>query len=292
MITLSRNIGVLLLVPLVCAPHFVMAAQEEPELSSGALLEMQQQEESARLKWAERMEATSSFWADYMNNRKVATAYREQHALRREKRKEKRLQCRNDVRRANRDSLLSETMHCFRATLSMDLEILRKQLQYIESMVGASEKYRSDAVYHTQNLMDGISTVVAAIDTGVYTGKEELEEAKIHLEEHYRVHQRTSMAYLRVSHSQTWLTHLMVRLHDVLMMEKVYEEVVPKINESIACLEQKKELLEALFSVEAYSTLINQFRQVQSEVKFCNEMASTARKLNKELEQEEQEITE
>lgn len=260
--------------------------EQEPEMSSGALLEQQEKEVEARMKWEERMNTTEGFWANFMNNRKNTSSFVEQHNIRREKRAEKRLACRNDVRRANRDSILSETIHCFRATLTLDLEMLRKEQQYIEMVSVTSEDHREAATFHIQNLMDAISTIVSAIDAGVYSSKEELEEAKVNLESHYRLSKRVAMLKLRIDHSIMWSKHLMVRLHSVLILGSPEAEVVPKIEEAIACLEQKETLLFSLFSLEDYSALDSQFRQVQSEMKFCTEMARKAFMLNKELEQE------
>jgi len=268
------------------SPEPDLTIENTQELSSGALLEQQLREQEIRMTWQERMNATEGFWASYMNNRKNTSAFVEQHQIRREKRAEKRLACRNDVRRANKDNILSETMHCFRATLTLDLEMLRKEQQYIEAIPGVSAEHRAAAAFHIQNLMDATSTIVSAIDVGVYGNKEDLEEAKLNLESHYRLSKRVSMIKLRIDHSIMWSKQLIVRLHSVLMMGNPHDEVVPKIEESIACLEQKESLLFSLFSLEEYSALDSQFRQVQSEIKFCTEMARKAFMLNKELEQE------
>jgi hypothetical protein len=258
----------------------------EVQMSEEALLEIERQ----KAVWEKRMGDTKGFWAGYMNNRKNTASYKEQHLLRREKRKEKRLACRADIRRANRDSLLPESMRCFRATLTMDLEMLRKEQQYVESIAGVTEQYRTAASFHVVNLMEAISTIISSIDVGMYSDKEELLEAKVNLESHYRLSKRMALAQLRVDRSKTWLKHLMVRLHSVLILGGPEEEVVPKIEETIACLEQKEERIFSLFSLEDYSDLEEQFRQVQSEIKFCTEMARKAFILNKELEQAHDEL--
>lgn len=267
----------------------VIPSESEIILSTGAILEIQLRAEEERLKWAMRLNRTSGFWASFMNNRKTTKAFVEQHAIRREKHKEKRLQCRNDVRRANRDNLLSETSQCFKATLTMDLEILRKQQIYVEDIPGVSDQYRTAALFHIQNLMKAISTVVEAIDAGTFSNKEELLDAKVNLESHYRLAKRSAMTKLRIDRSKTWLEHLMIRLHAVLIYEGIPAKIVPKIEETIACLEQKELLLDDLFELEGSGTLEDSFRQVQSDIKFCTEMATSAAALNKELEQAEAE---
>lgn len=262
-------------------PEPELISEPENQLLTGALLEI----ERKKAVWAKRMHDTNGFWAGFMNNRKSTAAFVSQHQARRDKRKEKRIACRADVRRANRDTLLSERSRCFKAALTMDLEILRKESQYIETVAGVSDVYRTAASFHIHNLMDAITTVITSIDNGVYSSKEELLEAKANLQSHYRHSKRVAMIKLRISKSITWANHLMVRLHSVLMLGGPDEEVVPIIEETIACLEQKESQLFSLFSLEDYSALDSQFRQVQSEMKFCTEMARNAFTLNKELEQ-------
>ena len=234
----------------------------------------------------DREERVQNFWAAFMNNRKERAAFVQQNALRREKRKEKRIQCRDDVRRANRDSILSETLHCFRAMLTLDLETLRKEKQYVHSIAGVTETYRTAAVSEIQNTMDAIAPIVEAVDVGVYTDTEQLTEAKSNLETRYRQAKRLAQTLARVDHTKTWLEHLMVRIYSIPLSENPTEEVRQKLEESIACLEQKEVMLDPLFSVEDNNALIDQFRQVQSEIKFCIEMTRNADTLNKEVEQE------
>lgn len=251
---------------------------------------MQRQQAAEAAKWAARRERTANFWADMMNQRKATTAYREQADIRREKRAEKRVACREDVRRANRDSIVSVTFNCYRAMLTLDLENLRKEKQFVETVAGPTASYRSSALFHIGNLMDAISTVVQAIDAGVYGSEEGLEEAKRNLGQAYRANRRLAMTRLRVDRTITWATHLMIRMDDIRHMYAApTDESLAKIEETIACLEQKVETLNGLLLYEDNDDLITQFRQVQSELKFCNDLALAAKELNTEIEQEDAE---
>lgn len=239
-------------------------------------------------KWANREERVQNFWAEFMNNRKERSVFAQQNALRREKRKEKRVQCRSDIRKANRDSILSETLHCFRAMLTLDLEILRKEKQYTQNIAGVTEVYRTAGELEIQNTMDAIATIVEAIDVGVYTDAQQLIEAKANLEKRYLQAKRLALSKMRIDHSKTWLEQLMVRIFSILQSENPSKEVQQKLEESITCLEQKESLLDDLFSMEDNNALIEQFRQVQSDIKFCIEMTRDANILNKEVEQEKE----
>lgn len=254
---------------------------------TGALLEMQRLEQE---KWDARRVRTAGFWAKMMNNRKAANAFREQQEIRREKRKEKRLACREDVRRANRDSITSVTFNCFRATLTMDLEMLRKEKQFVEEMAGPTANYRKAALFHIGNLMDAISTIVQAMDAGVYGAEEDLLEAKQNLGATYGANRRLAMTKLRVDRAITWTIHLMVRMEDIAHgYTPPPAEVQQKLGDVIACLEDKKASLEALLALENNDEIIEGFRQVQSDVKFCSDLAREAELLNTEIEQAEAE---
>lgn len=260
------------------------ASSVSSELSTGALLEMQQR--AAR--WKTRRERTQNFWADMMNSRTEASNFRKTHKERRAKRAAKRLECRDDVRKANRDTLAPITMNCYRATLTQDLEILRKQKQFVEGIVGPTENYRNPAIFHIQNLMDAISTVIRAIDAGVYSSKEGLEEAKKNLGQAYRTQYRLAMTHLRIDRSITWLQHLMVRVQDIIEREKLATQVLATLEEVIACLEDREASLGELLLLENNEALIEDFRQVQSDVKFCHDLALDAQILNTEIEQQSQ----
>jgi hypothetical protein len=81
----------------------------------------------------------------------------------------------------------------------------------------------------------------------------------------------------------------MVRLRDIEEELDPAPEVIVKIGEVITCLEQKGDLFSSLSEVEDNSALIVGFRQAQSEVKFCIDLARESKKLNTELEQAEAE---
>ena len=255
----------------------------DPEPEPEPEPELTEQQQKDIIEWAKRVQQNAGFWAGAMNFRKVESSFRKAHENRRQKRREKRLQCRTDIRKANRDAILRETLHCYRATLSQDLEILRKQKQFVEALPGVREEYRGGAVFHIGNLMDAISTIITAIDAGVYGSKESLQDAKVNLGAVFRSHKRLAMTRLRVDRSKAWMNHLMIRLHEVQTDLPPPEEVDAKLQEAIDCLKDQEEVREELLAMEDNEALIEAFRQAQSDAKICIEMARSAHELNTEL---------
>ena len=255
--------------------------ETEMQTETGTLIKFRQRLE----KMNARKARTRDFWENMMNFRKAEDSYRKQHAIRREKRRDKRLNCRIDVRKANRDAILRETLQCFKATVSQDLEILRKERLYIEKLPGVRDEYRGGALFHSQNLSDALQAIIQAIDAGVYTSKEGLQDAKRSLSGTYRAQKRLAMTRLRINRSLTWISHLLIRLDEVSVRTDPDPVVAAKIEEVAACLEGQEKHLEALLSLEDNDALIAEFRQAQSDIKFCIGLARDAKGLSKELEQ-------
>lgn len=286
----SRILIVFALLGVLSLPIEVFAQEQntgsgEIATDTGAVLEMQRQEDE---KWKIRKARTINFWANMMNQRKAANAHQEQQDIRRKKRTDKRVACAEDVRRANRDSKTSVTFNCFRATRTLDLEMLRKEKQFVETMAGPTSNYRSSALFHIENEMDAISTIVQAIDAGVYQTEEDLLEAKQNLHAAYTTNTRLATTRLRVDRAITWVIHLMVRMANIRTMHNPPPaDVLTIIDDAIACLEDRESSLNALLDFESNEEIIRQFRQVQTELKFCNDLALEAKSLNTEFEQAE-----
>ncbi len=266
-------------------------AAPEPEVTEEITSKDTSQEEERLaeiLKWNTRRNATFHFWEKMMNNRAPTKSYRTKATERREKRKQLRIQCRTNMRKANRDTKQAESERCMETILKIDMEELRQQKQRIVDMAGVTNEAKNIALFHTDNLMEAIASILAYIEQGAY-GPNDLANEVRNLSTHYRQMKRISMTRLRISRAQTWLKHLMVRLRDIEEELDPAPEVIVKIGEVITCLEQKGDLFSSLSEVEDNSALIVGFRQAQSEVKFCIDLARESKKLNTELEQAEAE---
>lgn len=263
----SRIVGVLLLTGgMFCSA----VAADTPPLETGSGETLDQAEE--RL-WQERRKRTSGFWGTVMNNRKATETFKKQYRERREKQKDLRITCKKDLRRANRDTKLSHMLRCYRSGLLLDLETLRKEKQHIDQMAGIDATVQADATAAIASLSDAIKTVADAADIGVYSTEPQLLEAKQNLELLYRVPYRLTITKVRISRAQTWLEHLMVRTQDVLEHETVPGDVVPLLKTSIDCLGERHDRMNSLFSIDDIDSLITQYRQVNSDLKFCIDKA-------------------
>lgn len=256
-----------------------------PSESSAPSTPPTEEELAEQTKWTNRRTLNQGFWADMMNFRTTDAEFKTAHAARREERRAKRFECRSDIRKANRGAMMPITIKCYRAVLQTELEILRKQVQYIKGLPGATDQYKNTAVFHTKNLSKAITAIIKSIDSGYYEEKTQVKEAKQSLGDLYRPNHRLAMTQLRVSRLLAWINHLSIRLDDIRQQPDIDAAVLAKIEAGIACFEEREAQIKLLLSLEDNNTLIDAFRQEQSDVKFCIHSAREAASLNTELEQ-------
>jgi len=281
----------IILLPTTAAAYVIETDYQHPQTyspnpSSASSASSEQLKESAEeQQWNTREARNEGFWANMMNRRKLDQEYKSGNQARREKLSEIRQVCRTDIRKANIGSMLPITQNCYRAVLSSELEILRKQKHYVFSLTGPAGQYITGAIFHIQNLSDAISAVIKGIDSGSYQSKEDLQEVKKSLAQTYLPNKDIAMTQVRISRTLAWLNHIIVRLETVKNNTAPEGGVLAKIDMAITCFETEEEQIKSLLSLEDNDTLIPAFRQGQSDVKFCIQQGLEAALLNKELEQ-------
>lgn len=248
---------------------------------TGATLEQEEQMRMETL-WNDRRAAIQGFRTAVLNARKEETAHASQQALRREKRAELLLQCKKDIRAANRDSLFRETARCFRGLVMGDMELLRKEKQSIALRAGLPSELRDSSSGVIQMMMDALSTVTSAIDAGVYDSKEELQEAKRNLQEKYRAAVTDAILAIHLTRRDQWITLLLVNLRDNTGAAEPPDSVTAKINDAISCLEQKLEMIRAAIPGKRSETLTVTAQELQ----VCIGLITEAHSLYKEFEQQ------
>lgn len=229
--------------------------------------------------WQARRFRDQDFENAMLNSRKTVAAFIAQQATRLQKRGELLAQCREDLRRANRDTLFKETLRCFRSFLVGDLEIARKEKTFAEGLVGPSQESVSAASAALGKLMDAISTVLTGIDAGIYQTKDDLQEAKNNLQTKYRIPAQTALTELRLSRRATWINHLLVRLKDLEAEPDLPAEIVSSLEETIGCYEAREsELSERADPAENLGNTAN--------LELCAEKARATYNLYKKFIQE------
>ena len=102
------------------------------------------------------------------------------------KRAELRNECREDIRRSNKNTKFSTLVHCYKDDLTLEQELLTKRRERLAAMPGVSDDVHNAALARLDLLIDAVDTVIFALDSDVYSTTDDISEAKQNLLEKYR----------------------------------------------------------------------------------------------------------
>ncbi|MDD4319407.1 MAG: hypothetical protein PHW10_03735 [Candidatus Peribacteraceae bacterium] len=122
--------------------------------------------------------------------------------------------CREDLRRANRDAKVPTLVRCYRGSLTLEREFLRREKDYVRSLVEATEPRRNDVLVRSDQLTEAIGTLVFAFDSGVYDRQEDVLQARQRLQEKYRSPLSDARTLLRGDRLLSWYALLLDEITD------------------------------------------------------------------------------
>ncbi len=160
-------------------------------------------EETASLKTM-RTTRTKDFRSKMLAFLKADSQYRSRENTFRTKRAELWRACREDLRRANRDTKFPTTLRCFRGTITLEKEFLGDQSDWLAAMPGVPNAIRSVAVSRLDLLREAVNTVLLGIDGKVYATNDDVLEARKNLLEKYRLPFAESLSAARAEMLLTW----------------------------------------------------------------------------------------
>ncbi len=103
----------------------------------------------------------------------------------RERAQELRLRCREEIRSANRDTIVEKSAQCLRSDLLLEVTHRRKQLDYLLTM--PTLMYDKEVMEQSvESWADAAMAVVDGVDAGVFGTVEVLKQAKLNLHNTYR----------------------------------------------------------------------------------------------------------
>lgn len=148
-----------------------------------------------------------------------------------------RTDCREAIRRANRDQLMQRLLPCYRSDLLQDINILRKQSQYIQAVPLSDETLRTTTMNAITALTDAQMTIVNAIDTGLFEQADAVEEAKRNLREKYREPVWTSLVRLKADRELTWVIYMAKNIEMRMPAEGRADAIGVLLSDAAICLE-------------------------------------------------------
>lgn len=183
---------------------------------------------------------------------------------------ELRAKCREEIRKANRDTIVSKSAQCLRSDLMEELALRRKEKAYVESLPGIDAQVLAPYSSSVAALMDAQSAIVDGIDTGVYTTVELLQTAKRKLRDQYRMPYWTTFFRLSADRMIPWAAWQVDRMDGLLS-----KEPETAADAQVACLEETVNLL----SISKSSPFESAFTALQTALGKSRDCAATLRVL-------------
>lgn len=225
-------------------------------------------EEQAAQQKTLRENRTKGFRDAVIAFQKKEDAYRKAQKTYLQKISDFRTACRADLRRANRDTKFKVVLRCERGELSLQKEFMRKERDVVAQTPGIAENIRTNAGARLTSLIDAVTLVIEAIDSGVFTAQGNLAEARSNLLRKFRIPAWESLTLAR---ADRLLTAVMLLLRD---LEANPEQTTSTGSGAIAtispqtCLEEDESKLIALLLPEATNRK-EQLRSIHAHLHTC-----------------------
>ncbi len=146
--------------------------------------------------------------------------------------------CREAIRRANRDTLMRTTLQCYRSDLLQEMQWLRDYTQYLVLVPLLNEERKLEVTATIDALIDAQAAIVDGIDAQLFEHVESLQEAKKNLRAQYRLPYYLAITKLRADRELTINNFIVKKLLD-LSLQKDRGPVLrhPLLEDSAHCLE-------------------------------------------------------
>jgi len=174
-----------------------------------------------------------------------------------------RAKCREEIRKANRDTIVSKSAQCLRSDLMEELALRRKEKQFMESLPNVDAAVLSAYSSAVDKLMDAQSAIVDGIDTNVYSTVELLQTAKRKLRDQYRQPYWTAFFRLSADRLVPWAAWQVDRMEYLLS-----EEPETAADLQVACLEETVNLLSIAKSSE-FGTALTSLKTALAKSREC-----------------------
>ncbi|MEK7563207.1 MAG: hypothetical protein AAB544_02325 [Patescibacteria group bacterium] len=203
-----------------------------------------------------RREKIEDFKSEYLMSRKAVESTFTMEATLRQEHAELRRDCREMLRKANRDQSLPRLSDCMKDDLQRTLEMVTARGTSIAATAGVSSDVKKLIAARNELLRDALDTIITALDAGVYTDEEGLFEARDNLREKYFKPYTVLLPQLQAGHALSWISHLLVRADSLKKSGTLSEQVLGKVVEAETCLLiEEDSLSQAMESNEIISTI-------------------------------------
>ncbi len=136
---------------------------------------------------------------------KVQTAWENESSTVRTRMADLRAECREAIRRSNRDQRMGKVLQCQRSLLLQEANLLTKEAQYIGAIPLLDPKLKATATGTIANLENAQMAIIDGIDAGIFTSDEQLLSARTNLKTAYRSPYWVAKQRLRADRELTYI---------------------------------------------------------------------------------------
>ena len=239
----SRLLSSILIALLITTPTLAFAEESSTGSSSSTVTESDalRADRTARVKdFTDSVEKAKMLDAQF--NERRATYFR--------KRAQSRAACRDEIRRANKTTLMKTLLTCYSAELTALQEFVGKQKDELQGTAGLTSTIRSLATTRVDLLSDAIGTVLFAIQSGVYTSQQDLMEAKHNLTQKYALPAWDTWMMARADRELTWIAQMIKDLDAMSAQETAAGMQRSELSDARSCLTTQETALRPLIKPE------------------------------------------
>lgn len=216
-----------------------------------------------------RSERAENFKSRFLLSRKAVEAGYSAEAKLRTERMENRRDCRESMRKANRDQRFAKLVTCMHDDLTHTTDMLKARSQAIIAAPGVTEELRELIIARSELLRDAMSTIIDGLDAGVYESEEGLHEARKNLREKYLLPYWSLLPRMQAEQTLAWISHLLLRSQSLSASQTLSTEVTAKLDEAGICLRDAETRLEEALTEKDSQKMNTSISQVQSTLVPC-----------------------
>ncbi len=233
-------------------------------------------ERAVQLEWDARVVRSQNFREALLASKTKVAALQKEINENRTLRDKNRATCRTDLRAANDSTRLTVALRCYRAELSLLIEQLRKEREWVDALPGVTEDVRWLTHSRMDLLKDAATAIITAIDSDVYGSIQELEEAKVNVRKTYLKPMWLMMTRVRADRLMTWAASLMTRISNVLDTVEVEDEASTQLLDAVSCLTDTEKLLQTVLSSQDDEHARIEFKNAEERLQECIQLIKMA----------------
>lgn len=229
--------------------------------------------------WVVRKERASAFgtqWADFaLVQKSWVTKWQKAHG----KLTAHIDRCHDDVRSANRDSLLPVTLQCYRGQLMLERDSLTNERSIINQWPGIPAASKKAMLGATDALLSAIQPVVDAIDAKVFTSLDAFRNVRTNLLTQYRQPYWLASAAFRADAALTQLDDLLLSLHTLAQDGTLASAQQEKVLSALLCYASAEPLFAAARDAETLEESRKNFALAITTIAPCSAFLNEAQAL-------------